>query len=467
MNGMTRYKPCSLVYRLLGIGNLKVIRLVSFMLLFCSPLYAANHYVRAGATGSANGSDWTNAYTDIPASLTRGDTYYIADGSYAPFFLSDKPSGTTVISILKATESAHGTDTGWNSTYGDGQADFKYNSTNEGTSSISNSYYVFDGITGGGPGSWKTGFGFKFHTDTKTGSGAGLAISKGTSNNIVRHIEIVGNFGDGAGNAKSNDGLYVGKSTNTTIEYIYIHDTGRTSIFSRASDITFRYSYFARNESTSAEHSEGASIWARAGDPPVDNTTFAYCVWEDFEGTGGIIYEGTGLKVYGNVFFHTEGSSASIGGNGSIGTWTASDATDCKIYNNTFVNINGHNPGIAFLSSPSTGNVAYNNLFYNSPNSNLFVNVESHDYNWFYNSSGTHGESNAQSGEGDPFVALSDHNFRLAVSTDPGLAVDWPFDGDPDGSKRGADGTWDRGAFENVDGAGLPSPPSNLRIVSQ
>ena len=35
---------------------------------------AANHYIRAGATGANNGSDWTHAFTTIPATLVRGDT---------------------------------------------------------------------------------------------------------------------------------------------------------------------------------------------------------------------------------------------------------------------------------------------------------------------------------------------------------------------------------------------------------
>jgi hypothetical protein len=42
---------------------------------------AANHYVRAGASGNGSGADWTNAYTDLPGSLTRGDTYYVAAGT--------------------------------------------------------------------------------------------------------------------------------------------------------------------------------------------------------------------------------------------------------------------------------------------------------------------------------------------------------------------------------------------------
>ena len=64
---------------------------------------AANRYVRQGATGSPNGIDWTNAYTALPATLTRGDTYYIADGTYSSYTFDDAISGTTYITIKGIT----------------------------------------------------------------------------------------------------------------------------------------------------------------------------------------------------------------------------------------------------------------------------------------------------------------------------------------------------------------------------
>src|SRR5438874_32100 len=42
----------------------------------------ATYYVRKGATGTANGSDWANAYLTLPTTLQRGATYYVATGSY-------------------------------------------------------------------------------------------------------------------------------------------------------------------------------------------------------------------------------------------------------------------------------------------------------------------------------------------------------------------------------------------------
>src|SRR5688500_534390 len=81
------------------------------VLMGASNAYAqSTFYVRAGATGAQNGSDWTNAFTRLPASMVRGATYYVADGTYDGSIAFNTPaSGTTYIFIKKATESAHGT----------------------------------------------------------------------------------------------------------------------------------------------------------------------------------------------------------------------------------------------------------------------------------------------------------------------------------------------------------------------
>src|SRR5262245_44026348 len=104
------YRRSSRISALLGIP--------AALLWLTVSVQAANHYIRSGATG--NGSDWTNASSALPTSLVRGDTYYIADGSYSGYTVDDAVSGTQVITLKKATAADHGTDTGWVSTYGDG-----------------------------------------------------------------------------------------------------------------------------------------------------------------------------------------------------------------------------------------------------------------------------------------------------------------------------------------------------------
>src|SRR3989339_75388 len=114
----------------------------------CGACQTANlHYIRQGATGSNNGSDWTNAWIALPATLQRGHTYYIADGTYGSYTFDDAVSGTLYITVKKAVAGDHGTNTGWQTGHGDGQAEFS-------GFSFSSGYYVIDGQSGGGPGNW-------------------------------------------------------------------------------------------------------------------------------------------------------------------------------------------------------------------------------------------------------------------------------------------------------------------------
>lgn len=80
------------------------------------------HFVRAGAQGADDGSDWTNAWTELPADLERGHIYFIAEGAYPAYTFDDAESGTDVIRVLRATAHDHGTDVGWDDSYGAGTA---------------------------------------------------------------------------------------------------------------------------------------------------------------------------------------------------------------------------------------------------------------------------------------------------------------------------------------------------------
>src|SRR5208282_6085151 len=60
----------------------------------------------------------------LPSSLQRSATYYVAAGSYPSHTFADADSGTSLITVKKATATDHGTSTGWQSSYGTGQAAF-------------------------------------------------------------------------------------------------------------------------------------------------------------------------------------------------------------------------------------------------------------------------------------------------------------------------------------------------------
>jgi hypothetical protein len=172
---------------------------------------AANYCVRDGASGSNDGSDWTDAYTDLPSTLERGSTYYIADGSYNGYTFDDSPSAT-YITVKKATASDHGTGTGWQSSYGDGTAFFgncNFSST---------SYVIFDGQV-------EDGF-----TLTKEGEG-GTVVTISSSNHItVRNCDLDGNFATLSGGEPTSHTngachvLHLGTVSYVTIENCKLHN---------------------------------------------------------------------------------------------------------------------------------------------------------------------------------------------------------------------------------------------------
>lgn len=401
---------------------------------------AANHFVRSGAAGNNSGSDWTNAWTTLPSTLTRGDTYYVADGSYGSYTFKTAASGSTRIYIKKAIASDHGTDTGWLSSYGDGQAIFT------ATIYFNTSYWTFDGQTGSG----KAGYGFKIIT---SGANKLLRFDNVPSYITVSHVEMQHR---GINTESGDDIIYTLGANHLTISRSYLHDCGRAPILLRGTtDSIFEYLYVARNWSTATEHSEGISAYNGT-----NRNIVRYSTWEDITGTGVIMFDGDGWELYGNVLFYTPGFTGSTG-NGAIATWTGYTVTNAKVYNNTFVNLKGWDTGIWFDLGGS--NKSYNNLWYNCERVKFGNN--SHDYDWFYNA-GTQTETHAQYGAGDPFAASSSYNYHLKAATSAGMSLSSPYNMDMEGKVRGSDGAWDRGAYEYGGSATVttPSAPGGLTV---
>ena len=373
---------------------------------------AANKYVRAGASG--NGNDWTNALPSLPSSLTRGDTYYVASGSYNGRSFKDAVSGTKAITIKKATGGDHGTEAGWKESYGTGAATF------DGQLAFNSSYYVFDGSEGGGPTAWGKGFGFKV---TETGdSTAVISVGNGTAgdNISIRHTELVGKgrAGTGGGNL-GNDGVAIYGHSNITVSYCYIHETGRCPFFVSPSNLVVEYSQIGKFYGSEAVHSEVASIWAFIS--KMGDVTFRYNLFTYVYSTGGLMFDNSSnpschLYVYGNVFYE---SSPWQEANGVIGGWTGGGGEkfyNALVYNNSFVTVDQ-----AVLSNfPNIhgGCVAKNNLWYSCAGENF--DIFEHDFNHFINSGGTYGEKHGSSGSGDPFVDYKNLNFALKSDTPPG-----------------------------------------------
>lgn len=96
------------------------------------------HFIRAGANGT--GADWDDALPELPGTLVRGHVYFFAAGDYAAHDFDDAADAGQTIRVLRATATDHGTETGWQTAYGEGQATF-------GPLSITSPDFELDGKT--------------------------------------------------------------------------------------------------------------------------------------------------------------------------------------------------------------------------------------------------------------------------------------------------------------------------------
>ena len=437
--------------------------LLSMLFLGALSAEAANHYVRQGAGGT--GADWSNAYSDLPSSLTRGDTYYVADGSYSGHTFADAESGTSVITIKKATASDHGTSTGWNDSYGDGQAVFYP------TIIFARGYYIFDGVTGGGAGSWDSGHGFKIDATGGTYNDVlqfadvwGVAGKQNTTNITVSHLEMEADINTWS---SAINGGYSGLTTNNiTMSNLYVHGFAAIHIQTTWTTITnwiLQNSYFKGSRVDDSHH------FASFRMDFADTVTIRNNIFEDFSSTGciGNYEQANNISIYGNVFVHT--ASWAIGAyNGAIYTnSSAINTNNYKIYNNSFVNLKSESV-IGFNSGTRTGNVFYNNIIYNTTNDGVpatpIINGVTRDYNWYYPAVSS-GEAHGQNGSGNPFINVTGRNYQLTTATSAGISLASPFNLDAFGNTRGADGVLDRGAYEfSSTNASIPAAPMNLSI---
>lgn len=417
---------------------------------------AAEHYVRAAATGSNDGTDWLNAWTQLPPSLNRGDTYLIADGVYQTYRFDDLESGALLITIKKATGAQHGTGTGWDESYGDGQAEFP-------SLVISTGYWFIDGLVGSGgdPGS----YGFRIAPPTSVGLTRSELVSFG-QNQIadvtVKHCAIV-NVGPTLDIAQYNvyGNSRWGPSTNVTISHNYISNGCTNVLLNNYDNCIIEYNYFDGNWSSPSNHGQQVNPGADCDDGIIRGNLFrnslAFVVGAHTDNLDR-------WRIYNNTIVGGEVTSAF----GNADSSTANVVLDWEVHHNTFVGVRMGGRGAVFagiLTDPANGSTAYNNLFYECVNPS-YDGVVDHTNSAFYLCSGLFDgveTGTAYVGDSDPFVDSEGQNFHLVAGTVHGRVLEPPYDLDAEQLPRGLDGLWDRGAFEFLPGL-APVAPSGLRI---
>lgn len=426
--------------------------IVMLCIMLSTSASAANFYVRQGASG--DGSNWANAFGSLPPTLQRGSTYYVADGVYSGATFDTPSSGTMVVTIKKATGVDHGTDTGWQGSYGDGQAEFRATGT---VLTFETPYWVFDGQVGAG----QSGYGFKVTVTGMGDAARGIRLLQGYI--TISHTEITSANPAGVSTDSKQDGIYTtaAAANSVTISHNYIHEWKRCAILvSGTTGWTIENNFIYHTYSTSGAHGQAIQF----GPGAVSNMTIRHNTFKDTHGTGVIVYLDNSfddIRIYGNLFWHT-GEPAAIGINSTsqaIGSTNGDTATNIKIHNNTFIGMKGRSPtpsGAIDNNGTAVGNEAYNNVWYDCV---VTFDGTAHDYNWFY-MSGSQSEVHGQNGTGDPFINRMNGDFRLISTTLGGMSLPTPFNVDRLGAIRGGDGTWDRGAYEF--GSSSLAPPGGL-----
>lgn len=427
----------------------KLFAAIVFLFVLPGVSHAADRYVLDGGTSSTCLS-WSDACDQVSTAeslIARGETIWVGDGSYNSVTFNVPASSTTTIAIKKATVSDHGTETGWDNAYGDGEALFAAPIT------FASSYWIMDGQYRA---SSTSGYGFRIKSECPNRC---ISLTSEMDHLTFKYIHMQGGGPDGDCVGGANSCVYSnpGPVTYVTMQYCYFHDVGSAHLIVRNADNwTIEYSYFTLNESVPAEHAEPLSI----GDS--SNWIFRYNTVNDTEGTCIIasldVDPGpVGWEIYGNVFSNFQSSNSAIG-NDSESTWTSS-----KVYNNTFINGTGSN-GIEPLNGSGSGWEVYNNIWYNCQSVDF---TTPHDYNA---SDDDLSEAHDQTISSSIFTNYAGGDFTLSAATNAGTTLASPYDQDClDGSctTRGADGTWDRGAYEFTAGTSISGVGSISGITLQ
>jgi hypothetical protein len=421
--------------------------LVVVLLLIAVPSLAADnlYYVRAGATGTGTGADWTNAYTTLPAVLSRGTTgatYYIADGNYEGYLFNSTSAladGTKIITIKKATVADHGTDTGWDNGYGDGQAVFQYSDYGTvamagyklSTFRILTSYITIDGAVGSG--SDPDDYGFKLVMAPGFGGTAeGYADrdqwnavtigAVGQSSLVLTDVTLqyLAAIGPAATKAYacfqdktcSNTGFDVylnfgGRLTNLTIKNLLSTHWNNNISVRLTTNVLIEGCYLSDNwSSATGDHGQNINLdgvinTTIRNNQIVNSTEFAVALHIN-NNVYDLAVKISGLKIYNNLFYGTNPSmSGFIATMGSVADTMSSGA---EVHHNTVVGQNCGGNG--FLKVGPTTDLAdisyvYNNLFYDTENcttanAGYTSGVIVHDYNAYLASTNYTAEDHSQ-----------------------------------------------------------------------
>ncbi len=421
-------------------------KLLLFLLL-TPQCFAGNWYVRKSATGSNNGTNWTNAWNELNqinfTSVACGDTVWLGGGTYTTVLTISKMcrSGSPLkIYRVLSTDSIPVAAEGWSSIFD------RTVVLNNSTISIDASAYNI--ISG------RAAYGIR--VVRSTGGTAVSSPGSGTADHITMvYVELYGplcvDTHNCTGSAAYGLNLnFRGTIQNSTFDHLYIHRWCEAIRMWNAINNTVQYSRIDDVQPDGIDH-EDALYTA----PPNDGITLRYNTISNVPNDGLFIESGSGttnnFKLYGNIFHASHNS---------LLTFKSGTFNNVYIVNNTFTSPDGPcNSNCAFIS---TGNglsrmnncVVENNVFFNVTDNMGGCQMDRNGYNFsalngFSWPSRENGAFNTV--RSTSFANLSSNDLHLvsgSVLRNQGVGLQPEFNADMDGNLRGADGKWDVGAFE-------------------
>jgi len=345
--------------------------------------------------------------------------WYLRGAAYAGKVFNTAVSGTTGITIKKATLADHVTDTGWSAVYGTDQAV-------TGNIDVETGYWTFNGQ--GGDYYANIPYGIKVSSSTTGDEKFGINANSVT----VQYVEMAGPGGPNSDYYYAAEthclGLWPGP--NGLISHCYLHGTD-TLIDGTGDGLIIEHCVLKDSRSSNPNVHSNVYYLGFGG----YNITLRYNRVSNYNDEGFFITGWQGqphdIYIYGNVFesLSTQGTSYPRG----IELRQDYSYTNIYIVNNTFVDVGlgGFLDRTVETGGRCQGCGATNNISVNSPNTvgSLAVSNNTDDSNT------------------GRFVSYSGKNFHLSAPL-AGVPLAAAFSGDFDGLVRGADGSWDRGAFE-------------------
>jgi hypothetical protein len=489
------------MWRIVIASPLCVVGVVLLGLLYPLPAQATNHAIVTSATCATNGDGtaWScatsnggpGAFVGVPATLTRGDIYYLCDGNYGNHLsLSTAASGTTTIELRKAQSYDFGGLSGWSTaTCGSRQAVWQWNTTKQGIVSFGGGgYFTLNGnasstdpIGCGGvllnPGGSQTAAapnpsqcGIKIDNSTCTSTSldycaGGNGVMGGGTNIVWKYVEWEGS------DVNANEPYFwlgsLGASGNS-VTHSYLHAFGTTCWTYGFNNATFSYNYVWGTNDSSANH--GECLQDTGSDA---NMVIEYNVFRDTITNGDLVFvdpsPGThsNFKFIGNTIWCTS-SGGCRHNDGIVACINSSQTcTGFIVAQNTVINCSV----ACGLNSTNAGSYTWvNNLYYNSSVSYTLNGSSFTCSNNSYVKSGTPGscanDVNANSSPPLPFANWN--SGSAALTTTAALAsenADWnsrtTTSLDPLHDAAGNVFTTDRGAYQ-FGGATGPGTPTNL-----